>query len=131
MSIHAAITEQPARRAVIYARVASTVRRDHAAFEQQLDACRAEAQRLGAVVMREFTDLGCSNTTVSGPGLNAARRYITRHPVHYLICHDITRISRHRPFVVTTTQHLREHGTRLAPVQHHHDDACAQEGALS
>jgi DNA invertase Pin-like site-specific DNA recombinase len=76
------------RRAVSYARTASTRKTDQGAADRQQRACRQAAGELHATLEHEFADHGASGLTLDRPALRRLLAYIEANHVDYVICAD-------------------------------------------
>ena len=86
--------------AVIYLRV-STHDQTHKAFDAegysipvQRETCTRYAALREAKVVAEFVDYGESARTVDRPDLQRLLKYISEHPVKYVIFYDVSRLAR-------------------------------------
>lgn len=89
--------EEGGATAVIYLRVASQYQRDQQhGIAGQRDACKREAERLGAVVTDEFVDVGMSGNTTARGGLQGLLMRVAKRPVQYVIVRDRSRLARNQ-----------------------------------
>jgi DNA invertase Pin-like site-specific DNA recombinase len=100
--------------AVSYLRVASKYQGDQASgVTAQRDACKQEAERVGAAIAAEFMDIGVSGNRLSRPGLDRLLAFIRRRPATYLIVSDQTRLARNSADDATIRQAINQAGVAL------------------
>jgi Zn-dependent peptidase ImmA (M78 family) len=106
------------RRAVLYLRVASADQRDQRdGIAQQREVCIREAERLGAVIMDEYVDVGASGNSMSRSGLRGLLRRVADGTVRYVIVRDRTRLARNSVDDAAIRQRLDQAGARLVSAE--------------
>ncbi len=105
------------RTAVMYLRVASSDRADQEhALAVQREACERAAERLGAVIIEEFIDLGASGNNKSRGGLHRLLVAVRQRSVKYVIVRDHTRLTRNAADHQAIQQQLQRAGATLVTV---------------
>lgn len=100
--------------AVLYLRVASRNQHDQSyGIARQREACMREAERLGAVIVGEFVDVGVSGNTSNRSGLGGLLRRITTRPIKYVITSDAGRLARNPGLYRSIRQRLDRAGAML------------------
>jgi site-specific DNA recombinase len=120
--------EQPAKRAVIYLRVSSAQQADKDfdvegfSIPGQREACKREADKLGAEIAEEYIDRGESAKTAKRPALRAMLDRLTRGDIDYVIVHKVDRLARNRADDVEIVMAIRKAGAQLVSVTENIDE---------
>jgi DNA invertase Pin-like site-specific DNA recombinase len=105
------------RQAVLYLRAASADQRDQQlAIREQRALCTREAERLGAVIAAEFTDVGASGNNKSRGGLRRLLMAVRQRSIKYVIVRDHTRLTRNAADHWAIRRRLQRAGVRLVAV---------------
>jgi len=107
------MSREKMRRAVAYARTASTREVDRGAVVSQLHTCRRMAGGLNATLEHEFADHGISGLTLDRPTLRQLLAYVAAHAVDYVICADASRLARDHGLLRRVTRRLHTHHIRI------------------
>lgn len=111
-------------RAVSYVRVSTTdqARRgtdpEGLSIPAQREANRRRALEMGALIVAEFIERGCSGRSLERPELQRMLRYIQDTPVDFVIVHKIDRLARNRADDATITKTILETGAHLVSARH-------------
>lgn len=106
------------KRAVVYARVSTERQAEEGlSIDSQIDACRAKAAELGAVVLQVYRDEGITGRTDARPGFRAAIHRCSAGGVDFLICWSSSRFARDQHDAIVYKRELAAHGTRLVYAQ--------------
>ncbi len=111
--------------AVIYGRVSSAAQaEEELPIEGQVEACRREAQQLGATVLREFIDAGISGRTADHrPAFLEAIAFCKDHQVDLFITWSTSRFARNRIEAPAYKLKLKKHGTNVVFVSNKIDNS--------
>lgn len=110
--------------AVIYGRVSSPGQaEEELPIEGQLEACRREADQLGAEVLEEFVDAGISGRTTDRPAFIRAISYCRDNKVDYFIAWSTSRFARNRVDAPLMKMKLKGYGTSMAFVSNRFDNS--------
>jgi site-specific DNA recombinase len=109
--------DAPRLKAVIYIRVASKDQADRDnAIAVQREACKREADKIGATVVDEFVDAGVSGNTTNRHGLQRLMKFITENPITYVIVRDRVRLSRNHRDGLVIRRAIEQAGATLVSV---------------
>ncbi len=109
----------PLLKAVSYVRVSTTRQAvggaDGRGFSipAQREANRRHAHGLGALVVAEFVERGCSGRSVDRPALRRMLDYVQTHVVDLVIVHKVDRLARNRADDANLTNAIHASGARL------------------
>ncbi len=116
------------KRALIYLRVSSAQQADKDfdkegfSIPAQREACKREADKLGAEVVDEYSDRGESAKTTKRPALRAMLDRLTRGDIDYVIVHKVDRLARNRADDVEIVMAIRQAGAQLVSVTENIDE---------
>jgi len=120
--------DQGAVTAILYLRVSTKeqAQADGAAegysIPAQREACRRKAEHLGAVVTKEFADMGESARSADRAQLQAMLVYVAENPTTYVIVHKVDRLARNRADDVEINLALKAAGVTLVSCTENIDD---------
>ena len=128
-----AATTEAVKTAVIYLRVSSLGQltgpnRDGYSIDAQRDICTAHAERLGATVVREYSEPGKSATTRNRPRLQQLLSELPDLRPDYVIFYDLSRSARDEFDAFWLLREITAHGAKLESTQEHVDESA--EGML-
>ncbi|MFT4228052.1 recombinase family protein [Micropruina sp.] len=86
---------------------------DGLSIPAQREANRRRALEMGALIVAEFIERGCSGRSLERPELQRMLRYIQDTPVDFVIVHKIDRLARNRADDAAITKTILETGAHL------------------
>ncbi len=117
-AVNQTIDKDNHRTAVVYVRVASSDRADQEhGLTAQREACKREAERLGAVITEEFMDLGASGNNKKRGGLRRLLALVRQRPVRYVIVRDRTRLTRNQSDHAAIARRLKRAGVTVVSAE--------------
>jgi len=111
-------------KAVIYCRVSTGQQAEKGtSLEDQIEACRAKAQALGAVVVAEHSDPGVSGGLyLARPGIQSALSALESQQANVLIIKNLSRYSRDREHQSAIKKRVEAAGARLVFCDMHYEN---------
>ncbi len=116
---------QPVR-AVVYARCSDVKQAEkELSIPAQIEACRAEAESRGWVVVHEFVDEGISGRTDARPGFREMidRAKETPRPFDVIVLWKLSRFARNREHAILYKKLLRKRGVAIHSLHEKLDDS--------